>query len=144
LLADDPPETWQTVQRLTGLGYDWHNIMHMISALATEDFYRTIKEHRPPDPAGYARRLNELPGGWPPPEELGRVDSRRATVHAAPRRTRLVTAGSWPRREEAGVTGQLSSARTVLLSTTPWTAQVTAGPGDPAAPSSRAPRAVDC
>jgi len=28
LLADDPPETWQTVQRLAGLGYDWHNIMH--------------------------------------------------------------------------------------------------------------------
>jgi hypothetical protein len=22
LLADDPPETWQTVQRLAGLGYD--------------------------------------------------------------------------------------------------------------------------
>ena len=29
LLADDPPETWQTVQRLDGLGYDWHTIMHM-------------------------------------------------------------------------------------------------------------------
>ena len=32
LLADDPPETWQTVQRLVGLGYDWRNIMHMILA----------------------------------------------------------------------------------------------------------------
>lgn len=71
LLADDPPETWQTVQRLTGLGYDWHNIMHMISALATEDFYWAMKEHQAPDPAGYARRLNQLPGDWPPPEELG-------------------------------------------------------------------------
>jgi hypothetical protein len=30
LLNDEPPETWQTVQRLTGLGYDWHNVMHMI------------------------------------------------------------------------------------------------------------------
>jgi hypothetical protein len=30
-----------------------------------------MKEHRAPDPVGYARRLNELPGDWPPPEELG-------------------------------------------------------------------------
>ena len=71
LLADDPPQTWQTVQRLAGLGYDWHNIMHMIAALAAEDFYRAIKEDRPPDSAGYARRLNELPGDWPPPEAPG-------------------------------------------------------------------------
>ena len=68
LLADDPPETWQTVQRLAGLGYDWHNIMHMIASLVTEDVYWALKEHRQPDPAAYARRLSELPGDWPPPE----------------------------------------------------------------------------
>ena len=68
LLADDPPETWQTVQRLAGLGYDWHNIMHMIASLVTEDVYSALKEHRQPDPAAYARRLRELPGDWPPPE----------------------------------------------------------------------------
>ena len=68
LLADDPPETWQTTQRLAGLGYDWHNIMHMIASLVTEDVYRALKEHRQPDPAAYARRLSELPGDWPPPE----------------------------------------------------------------------------
>jgi hypothetical protein len=27
LLAGDPPETWQAVQRLAGLGYDWHTII---------------------------------------------------------------------------------------------------------------------
>jgi Domain of unknown function (DUF1841) len=68
LLADDPPETWQTVQRLAGLGYDWHNLMHMIAALVTGDVYSAVKEHRQPGPAGYARRLSELPGDWPPPE----------------------------------------------------------------------------
>ena len=68
LLADNPPETWQTVQRLAGLGYDWHNIMHMIAALVTEDVYSALKEHRQPDPAAYTRRLSELPGDWPPPE----------------------------------------------------------------------------
>jgi hypothetical protein len=68
LLADDPPEAWQTVQRLAGLGYDWHNIMHMIAALVTEDVHAALQEHRQPDPADYTRRLNELPGDWPPPE----------------------------------------------------------------------------
>ena len=67
LLADDPPETWQTVQRLAGCGYDWHNIMHMIASLVTEDVYGVLTEHRKPGPAAYARRLNELPGDWPPP-----------------------------------------------------------------------------
>ena len=68
LLAGDPPETWQTVQRLAGLGYDWHNIMHMIASLVTDDVDRALNEHRQPDPAGYAHRLNGLPGDWPPPE----------------------------------------------------------------------------
>jgi Domain of unknown function (DUF1841) len=67
LLADDPPQAWQTVQRLARLGYDWHNIMHMIAALVTEDIAQALNEHRPHDPADYARRLSELPGDWPPP-----------------------------------------------------------------------------
>jgi len=71
LLADDPPEAWQTVQRLAGLGYDWHNIMHMIAAVVSDDFHHAIKEHWPFDPGGYAWRLSELPSGWPPPQALG-------------------------------------------------------------------------
>ncbi len=62
LLADDPPGTWQTVQRLSALGYDWHNIMHMIAAVVSDDLYRAVQEHRQFDPGDYARRLNELPG----------------------------------------------------------------------------------
>lgn len=70
LLDDDPPETWRTVQRLAGLGYDWHNIMHMIAALITENVWRAQAEKKPFDPADYARRLDALPGDWPPPESL--------------------------------------------------------------------------
>jgi hypothetical protein len=68
LLADEPPETWQTVQRLARLRYDWHNIMHMIAALVTDDVYRVMTEYRPHNRGEYARRLNELPGDWPPPQ----------------------------------------------------------------------------
>jgi hypothetical protein len=73
LLADDPPETWQTVRRLAGLGYDWHNVMHMIMELVSEDFYRVMAEKRRFDRADYVRRLNALPGDWPPPEELDQL-----------------------------------------------------------------------
>jgi len=71
LLADDPPETWQAVQRLAGLGYDWHNIMHMIAAIVSDDLYEMLTERRRFDRDDYARRLIELPGDWPPPESLG-------------------------------------------------------------------------
>jgi len=67
LLADDPPQTWQTVQRLAALGYDWHGIMHMIAAVVSDDVYHMMKEKRPFDPVGYTQRLHELPGDWPPP-----------------------------------------------------------------------------
>jgi hypothetical protein len=70
LLAGDPPETWQTVQRLAALGYDWHNIMHMIARVVSDDIYQAMNEHRLFDPGDYARRLNELPGDWSPPHAL--------------------------------------------------------------------------
>jgi hypothetical protein len=71
LLADDPPETWQTVQRLAGLGYDWHNVMHLIMGPVIEATYQTLAERQPFDRDDYVRKLAELPGDWPPPEELG-------------------------------------------------------------------------
>jgi Domain of unknown function (DUF1841) len=83
LLADDPRQTWQTVQRLAGSGYDWHTIMHMIASLVAEDVSGVLQEQRKPDPAAYARRLNEVPGDWPPTET-----ARRAPGSAAVRRWR--------------------------------------------------------
>lgn len=71
LLADDPPETWQTVQRLAALGYDWHNVMHLIMGPVGESVYNTLAQQQPFDRADYVRRLAELPGDWPSPEELG-------------------------------------------------------------------------
>ena len=71
ILADDPPETWQTVQRLVGLGYDWHNVMHLIMGPVTETVWGALADNRPFDRADFLRRLAELPGDWPPPEKLG-------------------------------------------------------------------------
>jgi hypothetical protein len=70
ILADDPPKTWQAVQRLAGQGYDWHNIMHMIAELVVHDVHAIMTGHTRHDPDDYARRLDQLPGDWPAPEAL--------------------------------------------------------------------------
>ena len=70
LLARDPPETWRTVQRLAGLGYDWHNVVHMFAAVVSDDLCQMMNERRSFDLDSYARRLSELPGDWPPPQAL--------------------------------------------------------------------------
>jgi hypothetical protein len=71
LLADDPPETWQTVQRLAGLGYDWHNVMHMIMGPVSAFLHQAMTGKVPFRREEFIRQLNELPGDWPPPEETG-------------------------------------------------------------------------
>jgi hypothetical protein len=62
LLVDEPPETWQTVRRLGGMGYDWHKIMHMIARVISDDVYGAIHEHRQIDHVDLVRRLERLPG----------------------------------------------------------------------------------
>lgn len=72
LLANDPPETWQTVQRLAGLGYDWHNVMHMIMGPVSSFLQQAMTGKQPFKREEYLRQLNDLPGDWPPPPEIGR------------------------------------------------------------------------
>ena len=67
LLAGNPPQTWQTVQRLARLDYDWHNIMHMIARLVSDDIRQATTEQKPFDLRDYVQRLSELPDDWPPP-----------------------------------------------------------------------------
>ena len=70
--GNDPPETWQTVQRLARLGYDWHNVMHMIMGPVSSFLYQAMTAKQPFEREVYRRQLNELPGDWPSPEEIGR------------------------------------------------------------------------
>lgn len=56
---------------LAGLGYDWHNVMHLIMGPVTEAVWNALAEKRPFDRADYLRQLAELPGDWPSPQELG-------------------------------------------------------------------------
>ena len=60
-----------TVQQLAGLGDDSHNVMHLIMGPVTEAVYGALSENQPFDRADYLRKLAELPGDWPSPEQLG-------------------------------------------------------------------------
>jgi hypothetical protein len=40
--------------------------MHMIAAVVSDDLHQMMNERRPFDAGSYARRLSQLPGGWPP------------------------------------------------------------------------------
>ena len=67
----NPPETRQTVHRLAALGYHWHNLMHLITAVVSDGIHHAMKEHCQTGPGDYARRPNELPGDWPPSQAPG-------------------------------------------------------------------------
>ena len=53
------------------LGYDWHNVMHMIMGPVSSSLYQAMTAKQPFEREVYRRQLNELPGDWPPPEEIG-------------------------------------------------------------------------
>ena len=45
--------------------------MHLIMGPVTDAVHGALTENQPFDRSDYVRRLAELPGDWPPPEELG-------------------------------------------------------------------------
>ncbi len=49
LLANEPPEMWDTAKRLTGAGYERHEVLH---------------DRQSPDPARTRAALAALPGSW--------------------------------------------------------------------------------
>src|SRR5487761_1014760 len=39
LWADEPPEVWQTAQRLTAAGYDRHEVLHMLGSVVAGEVW---------------------------------------------------------------------------------------------------------
>lgn len=59
----NPAETWQTAARLTTLGYDRHEVLHMIMSVLSRAVYRAL-EKEPRDPERVTTQLDALPGSW--------------------------------------------------------------------------------
>jgi hypothetical protein len=64
LWEDDPPEVWQTAKRLIAVGYERHEILHMLGSALTTGIWNVLSERRPAGPDRYLRALAALPASW--------------------------------------------------------------------------------
>lgn len=64
ILDDDPPETWQTAQRLLDAGYERHEVLHMLGSAVSAELWQVTHEHEPFDRERYLAALRDLPDSW--------------------------------------------------------------------------------
>jgi len=87
LWDDDPPEAWETAQRLLAAGYDRHEVLHMLGSVAAGEIYEAMSKRRPADLPRMRAAFAALPESWendrPPPADAPR---NRAERRAARRR----------------------------------------------------------
>jgi hypothetical protein len=57
----DPPIAGRTAERPTGLGYDRHEVLHMLAGVMSVEIRKSLQQRRPHDPVGYAEALSALP-----------------------------------------------------------------------------------
>jgi hypothetical protein len=92
LWADDPPETWLTAQRLSALGYDRHEVLHMLMSVLSDELHQAMQEPgaAPQDPQAGRAALAALPGSWEGQREAAPTNraERRAQQRARHRRHR--------------------------------------------------------
>ncbi len=63
LLADDPPEMWQTAQRLISLDYKRHEVLHMLASVVSDELFATMHGDAL-EPSVRRRKLAALPQSW--------------------------------------------------------------------------------
>jgi hypothetical protein len=83
LWDDNPPEAWRTAQRLLAMGYDRHEVLHMLATVVSDQLWEALQEHRLFDREGYDAALRKLPESWEALRPAGgsqrRQRRRRAT-----------------------------------------------------------------
>jgi hypothetical protein len=63
LWDDTPPEMWLTAQRLTGAGYERHEVLHMLGSVVSDDIYKALRGEAQ-DAERTRQALAALPGDW--------------------------------------------------------------------------------
>ena len=86
LWDDDPPEAWETAQRLLAAGYDSHEVLHMLGSVVSGEIYEVMTERRPADVARMRAAFAALPDSWeamrsPATEAPRNRAERRAARH---------------------------------------------------------------
>jgi hypothetical protein len=90
LWDDEPPEMWQTAERLTAAGYDRHEVLHMLGSVVADQVWGALVKKVPYDIEQVRADLVALPEAWEAQrEELPIEPSRnRAERRAEERRRR--------------------------------------------------------
>lgn len=81
LWDDDPAQLWPTAVRLTSLGYERHEVLHMLMDVIGEDVRRALAGEAVRDQAATDRALAQLPDSWErrrPTTEANRAQRRAA------------------------------------------------------------------
>lgn len=90
LWGDDPPEMWQTAERLTKAGYGRHEVLHTLASVVSAEVFEMMKNRETYDIERVRQALARLPQSWEQhreaiPEER---DANRAERRAAARQRR--------------------------------------------------------
>ncbi len=64
LLANEPPQMWDTAKRLTNAGYERHEVLHMLASVVSAGVYSALHDNQSPNPARTRADLAALPGSW--------------------------------------------------------------------------------
>jgi hypothetical protein len=60
----DPPIAWQTVERLTGLGHNRREVLHLLTGVVSAEIPKSLEDRGPHDPVGCAEALSARPESW--------------------------------------------------------------------------------
>jgi hypothetical protein len=96
LVDDDPPEVWETGQRLRRLGYGRHEILHMLGAAMAPQLWAAMHDQHEYDLDQHRAALAALPDAWererpaarPAGDPQAAIRKRRKAERAARRRNR--------------------------------------------------------
>jgi len=64
IIDGDPPEMFETAERLTAAGRDRHDVLHMLGSTVSEQIWSATHDRRPYDRAAHLAALAALPGSW--------------------------------------------------------------------------------
>jgi len=64
IVDDDPPEAFQTAERLLALGRDHHEVLHMLGFCVSTQLWAAMHEQRPYSRDDHVRALAALPGSF--------------------------------------------------------------------------------
>jgi len=74
IIDGDPPEMFETADRLIAAGRDRHDVLHMLGSTVSDQIWSAPHDERPYDRAAHIAALAALPGSW---DQIARPTSER-------------------------------------------------------------------